>query len=112
MNCGSKVLPPPAMGELEALLRLYLGAIRALCRLYQGYIQTLLRLYQVLPPPAMGELEALMAKAEAFKQREQQLKASPLKTSIDASGALKGDKSPARLVGGDAGKRLYVHQYQ
>ena len=67
----------------------------------------MLRLYQVLPPPAMGELEALMAKAEAFKQREQQLKPSPLKISSDASGALKGDKSPARLVGGDAGKRLY-----
>lgn len=74
---------------------------------------------KVLPAPAMGELEGLMAKAEAFKAKEQAQKAPAItkrKQPTAAPGGsgptLAGDKAPARLVGGDAGSLRQAAPFQ
>ena len=71
---------------------------------------------KVLPAPSMGELESLMAKAEAFKAKEQAGRKMPLvqpKAIPGGSGpTLGGDKTPARLVGGDAGSMRQAAPFQ
>ena len=59
---------------------------------------------KMLPAPAMGELESLMAKADAFKAKQQASKRPATR--------LAGDKAPARLVGGDAGSLRQAAPFQ
>ena len=67
---------------------------------------------KVLPAPALGELETLMAKAEAFKEKEQARRKQPTARPGGSGPTLAGDKAPARLVGGDAGSLRQAAPFQ
>jgi len=72
---------------------------------------------KVLPAPSLGELESLMAKAEAFKAKQQAarppaVKKQPKAVPGGSGSTLGGDKTPARLVGGDAGSMRQAAPFQ